>query len=80
MTRLNNVYNVNDLNDLIKEAIEIDDSWYDRAMEKKYDGGISGYSGMARSDFRYENRNRTLRRDPFGLILIELDAIDRKKR
>ena len=61
LTRLNNVYNVNDLNDLIKEAIEIDDSWYNRAIEKKYNGGISGYSEIARLDFRYENRNRALR-------------------
>ena len=80
LTRLSNAYNINDLNNLIKEAIKIDNSWYDRAIEKKYNGGISGYSGMARLDFRYENRTRTPRRDPYGSIPMELDAIDRKKR
>ena len=80
LTRLSNACDINDLSDLIKEAIKIDNSWYDRAMEKKYDGGISGYSGMARSDFRYENRNRTPKRDAYGPMPMELDAIDRKKR
>ena len=36
------------LDELMTEAINIDDKWYDRAMEKKRDGGLSEYQGINR--------------------------------
>ena len=36
---------VKNLDDLVKEAISIDNKWYDFTIESRYDGGIRGYSG-----------------------------------
>ena len=43
---------VENLDDLVKEAISINDKWHDFAMESRYDRGIRGYSGISgRSSF-----------------------------
>ena len=38
---------VENLDNLVKEAISIDNKWYDFAIESRYDGGIRGYSGIS---------------------------------
>ena len=38
---------IRDLDDLIKEAISINDRWYDFTLENRYNGGIRGYSGTS---------------------------------
>ena len=69
---------INTLNKLIKEAININDKLFKRTIEKRYNRGVSR---IGRSSFFAKLKSYRLgykERDPYGLILIELDYIEKK--
>lgn len=65
------------LEDLEREAIRIDDDWYERAMEKRHDGGFTGGTGLGRSGFFPRPHSGAPRVDPYGPTPMELDAFER---
>ena len=69
---------IDTLNKLIKEAIEIDDKLFERTIEKRYNGGVSG---IGRLSFFTKSKSYRLgykERDLYRLILIELDYTKKK--
>ena len=78
LTRLSRSRDLTCLNDLVEESIAIDDDWYDRAMEKKYDGSQRGFSSFEPRGFSHRGRNGRRQRDPYGPMPMELDAFEKK--
>ena len=71
---------IDTLDQLIKNAIEIDDKLFERSIEKRYNGGTSG---EGRSTFFAKSRNyhsRHKERDPYRPMLIELNFTKRNTR
>ena len=69
---------INTLNKLIEEAIEINDKLFERTIEKRYNGGVSG---IGRLSFFTKSKSYRLgykERDPYRPILIELDYTKKK--
>ena len=67
------------LNELQKEAIRIDDNLFERAIEKRHDGGVTRSGALG---YRF-GRNFDLNHgkkifDPYGLMLMEIDIMKRK--
>ena len=48
---------LDDLDILIKESIEIDDKLFERQMEKKYNGGIRGFTGFKNQRGHFQARD-----------------------
>ena len=78
LTRLSRSRTLTYMNDLIEESIAIDDDWYNRAMEKKYDGGIRGSSNFEPRGISRRRRNGREPRDPYGPQPMEFDFIGQK--
>ena len=73
---------INTLSALITMSIDIDDKLYERAMERKYDGGQKGTprenSQPHRAEHGYfskQQRNHWKHPDPYGHTPIELDVL-----
>ena len=78
LIRLSRSRDLTCLNNLVEESIAIDDDWYDRAIEKKYDRSQRGFSSFEPRGFSYRGRNGRRQRDPYGPIPMELDAFEKK--
>ena len=67
------------LDELRKEAIRIDDNLFERAMEKRHDGGITG-AGVSGYRFgrNFDSNHRKKAHDPYGPMPMEIDVM--KKR
>ena len=67
------------LNKLQKEAIQIDDNLFEKAIEKRHNGGVtrSGASGY-RFGRNFDSSHRKKIFDPYGPMPMEIDVI--KKR
>ena len=69
---------IDTLNKLIKEAIKINNKLFERTIEKRYNRGVSG---IGRLSFFTKSKSYRLgyrERDPYRLILIELDYTEKK--
>ena len=67
------------LDKLQKEAIRIDDNLFERAIEKRYNGGVtrSGASGYRfRRNFDSNHGKKIF--DPYGPMPMEIDIMKRK--
>ena len=78
---------IDSMDELTKAAIEIDNKLYERAMEKRYDGGNQGRAGFIpdrpignfrKGGNRFGNGNAN--RDQYGPAPMELDSTERKPR
>ena len=67
------------LNKLQKEVIQINDNLFERAIEKRYNGGVSG-AGTARYQYgRSFNSGYSKKSvNPYRLMPMEIDIIKRK--
>ena len=64
------------LDELQKEAIQIDDNLFERAMEKRHDGGVSG-AGASRYQFarNFATNHGKKSSDPYGPMPMEIDMM-----
>jgi hypothetical protein len=69
---------IDDLDDLIRATIEIDDNLYERAIERRHDVAPRGKSGFIpyHSNNRGRNNKRNQYQDPYGPMPMELDATE----
>ena len=68
----------NTLNKLIEEAIKISNKLFERTIERRYNRGVSR---IGRSSFFTKSKSYRLEyreRDPYRLVLIELDYTKKK--
>jgi hypothetical protein len=76
---------IEDLDDLIRATIEIDDNLYERSMERRHDVAPRGKSGYVpyRSNNNFKGkkfgRNNNQYQDPYGLQPMELDATEGRR-
>ena len=69
---------VNTLDELITQAININNKLFKRVMEKHHDGGYSHPAWHVSN--HYKLPNKALPQDPYGYALIELDAVHHKRK
>ena len=69
---------VNTLDELIAQAIDIDDKLFKQAMEKHHDRGYSHPAWHVSN--HYKPPNKALPHDPYGYAPMELDAVHHKGR
>ena len=69
---------VNTLDELITQAININDKLFEQAMEKHHDRGYS-HSEWHVSN-HYKPPNKAPPHDPYGYAPMELDAVHHKRR
>ena len=69
---------VDTLDELIAQAINIDDKLFKRAMEKHHDRGYSHPTWHVSN--HYKPPNKALPHDPYGYAPMELDAVHYKGR
>ena len=74
---------IDDLETLMKESIDIDDKWYERAMEKRHDKGSRGragtYFGGSSKNRGNPGKSKQGIVDPYGAAPMELDATQKRK-
>ena len=69
---------INTLNKLIEEAIKVNNKLFERTIERRYNRGVSR---IGRSSFFTKLKSYRLgyrERDPYRLVLIELDYTEKK--
>lgn len=69
---------VDDLDELITQAIEIDDKLYELDMEKQFNGGKRGIAGLSSGQPRGPRFQTKKHQDPYGPMPMELDLTSRK--
>jgi hypothetical protein len=74
---------IENLDELIRATIEIDDNLYERAMERRHDVAPRGKSGYVpyRSNNNYKGKNnqRNQYQDPYGPMPMELDVTEGRR-